>query len=286
MKKIWIVGGRGLLGSTLSTLCTSKNLDHISTASDQVDIRQLDQINQFVKDHPFTHIINCVAYTDLEKAEVDPDTAFQINAIGPESLARVAKQIGAKLIHISTDYVMGGRTDRPFAEHEATGDHLLNVYAKTKWEGEVRAQQVDPSVCIIRTSWLFGKTGKNFISSLLGWMQQHTSLKVVVDQINRPTFALDLSNAILSVLDQSGLFHFANSGEASRYEIAQKMKSLAEKLSIPLACKQIIPVTSDQFPTRAKRPAYSSLCTKKIEQVLGAPPRSWELALQEFLHGV
>jgi dTDP-4-dehydrorhamnose reductase len=142
-------------------------------------------------------------------------------------------------------------------------------YARAKYEGENNLLEVYPSACILRSSWVFGKGGKNFISSIFQKMQEAVLVKVISDQRGRPTFVEDLATTILELLNHSGIYHFANAGEASRFEIAQEIHEKALGLHIPLACREIVPVLSDTFPTPAKRPSYSVLDTKKIELILG-----------------
>lgn len=282
--KLWITGAKGLVGSTLIRLCQNKGIEYVATARDQVDISQLSQVKKFIhsrEGQDITHIVNCAAFTEVDRAETEKDLAFQINAIGPENLGLAAKEINAKLIHISTDYIFAGDQEKPYLETDSASP--LSVYGSTKWEGEKRLLDVLPSACIIRTSWVFGSGGKNFISSILGRMKTDTTLKVVSDQVNRPTLAYDLAEAVLALLCHSGIYHFANSGAISRYAIAQKIFSWAKARNIDLSCQEITPVPATTFPTPAKRPLRSVLSTDKITTSLGIIPRSWETALEEHL---
>ena len=280
--KLWILGAHGFLGSALCALCTEKQINFVATGKEEADITDLEHLRKFFKMHNVTHIINCAAYTDVDGAEKHSEQALLVNALGPKNIGIIAHENGLKIIHISTDYVFDGSLERPYTELDPC-QPVDNIYAKTKWEGEKNLSHVCPSACIIRTSWLFGKGGKNFISSVFQKMKKEPSLKVVSDQRGRPTFAPDLALAILELLESTGIYHFANAGEVSRFEIATEIKKKAEELNIPLSCKEIIPTTSDLFPTPAKRPGYSVLNTKKIESVLSHPPRRWTEALSEYL---
>lgn len=282
--KLWILGKKGLLGSTLHALCQTKKISSIATSREEADISHLEHLKRFL-DHSeakeITHIINCAAYTDVDRAEKEKEIAYQVNALGPENIGLVAQKIGAKVVHISTDYVFDGSLGRPYTETDQC--FPLSVYGKTKWEGENNLLAISPSACIIRVSWLFGNGGKNFISSVLQKLKTESSLSVVSDQRGRATFTPDLAEVILELLCHSGIYHFANQGEVSRFDIAKNIYEKAKALAIPMACQNLSPTPSHTFPTPAKRPSYSVLNTKKIETLLGESPRSWETALQDYL---
>lgn len=285
--KLWIVGVKGMLGSALHSLCQDRLIENVGTTHDEVDITRLDQIKKFAHSKAaegITHIVNCAGYTDVDRAEKEADLAHAINAIGPENIGTVANSLKLPVIHISTDYVFGGKEDRPYVETDPCNP--ISIYGKTKWEGENYLLDVCPSACILRSSWLFGEQGKNFISSMFKKMKKEKELRVVSDQKGRPTFVGDLSEAILAMLCHSGIYHFANEGAVSRFQMAEKMLHEALDLKIPIICKSLVPVTSDIFPTLAKRPAYSVLDTSKISSVLGDPPRHWESGLKEYLKHV
>lgn len=280
--KLWIVGSKGLLGRSLIQKCNDKNIEFVDTSHEDVDITHLDQLKKFSDETlSITHIINCAAFTNVDNAEKEPELAHAVNAIGPENIGIVAQRIGARAIHISTDYVFNGKGKRPYLETDDC--EPIGVYGKTKLEGENNLLDVFPTACIIRSSWLFGNGGKNFISSILHRMRSDETLRVVSDQKGRPTLAVDLAEAVLSLLCHSGIFHFANYGEVSRFEMAQKIRERALSIDIPLVCREVLPVPTDFFPTPAKRPSYSVLSTNKIESLLGLRPRHWEEALVEYL---
>jgi dTDP-4-dehydrorhamnose reductase len=280
--KIWIAGGGGLLGKALSYLCEKQKLGCIATTHGQLDIADPEMVKRFVDKATPTHIVNCAAYTDVDGAEKNPEHAFEVNAEGAENLAHAAREINAKLVHVSTNFVFDGLKNAPYVETDAC--RPLGIYAKSKWEGEQRVLGVLPSACIIRTSWLFGKGGKNFISSLIGLLKKQQEMRIVEDQMASLTFCGDLAAAILSLICHSGVFHFANRGECSRYQIAEEIYKEIKARGIALACERIIPVPSSTFPAPAQRPAYSVLNTCKIEAVLGKSPRSWTEVLKEYLH--
>ena len=279
--KIWILGRDGLLGKELARQCDDQKIAKVATNREEADITDFKKLTQVAEKEKVTHIVNCAAYTDVDKAESQPEIAYQVNADGPEHLAIVARQCGARLIHISTDYVFDGQKRQPYGESDACKP--TGVYAHSKWVGENRLLEHFPSACILRTSWLFGKGGKNFISSLLSRFATNEEVRVVTDQTGRPTYCRDLAEAVLSLLCHSGIYHFANRGEASRFRIAEELLKKAQERGIKMACRTLIPVLSKEFPTPAPRPAYSVLATEKIERVLGKPPRPWTDVVDEYL---
>jgi dTDP-4-dehydrorhamnose reductase len=278
---IWVVAANGMLGSALLNFCHRQGLRAVGTARQEADLTHLPQlINQSEKIQP-THIVNCAAFTDVDGAEKDPYAAHAVNVEGAANLAKVAKHCKARLVHISTDYVFDGKKMTPYVEDDRCKP--INAYGLSKWEGERRVLEIFPQACILRTSWLFGQRGKNFISSILTWLQQKEELRVVMDQFGRPTYCQDLAEAIITLLDAEGIIHFANQGEKSRYQIAVDIMALAKAKGHVLKCQRIIPVSSSHFPTVAQRPMRTVLDTGKYTYMTNREPRPWDEVLNEFL---
>ena len=276
--KIWITGANGLVGKALQKLCLQEHLAYLATGH-EVDISSLSQVKQFFNSNPaITHIVNCAAYTSVDDAEKEPQVAYLSNTLGPENLGKLAHLAGIKLVHLSTDYVFDSEAPIPHSEMSILKP--VNVYAATKKDGEERLLAEFPHACIIRTSWVFGNGGKNFISSLLAKLQSNVKIAVVADQINRLTYAPDLAAAIINLLCHEGIYHFANTGLASRYDVAEKM---IEYLKDKAVCREVEKVLAVQFPTTASRPRYSILDTQKYENLIGITPRPWQNALQEYI---
>lgn len=268
----WITGAKGLLGSTLSAKC--KAALH---SGREVDIADLISVRTFVKKHPeITYIINAAAYSQVDGAEEYRAEAYRANVIGPENLAHVAEEIGAKLIHISTDYVFPGDLKRPLTEQDPT--RPCNYYGLTKLKGE---QRVLASSLVIRTSWIFGHGGKNFVAKLLQMLQTQKEIRLTNDHWGRPTYAPDLADALLQMRDLKGLFHYANSGIATKYEFGLAMREEALLLGLPVVTESILPVPGSTFPSPCARPIYSAFDTSKIEQHVTIRP--WREGLREFL---
>ena len=273
---VWVIGGQGLLGSALCSSLEKRGISFALTDRKEGDITSLEALKKKATEFIPTHIVNCAAYTQVDLAESEKELAYQINATGPQHLALVANEMGARLIHISTDYVFDGTSTRPLVETDVCAP--INVYGMSKWEGEKNVLKDADSACIIRTSWLFGKGGKNFLSTLVHRLKTKKEVQVVSDQINRPTYAPDLAEAIVKLLDVEGVYHFANGHPLSRVEMARDVLACGNVL-----CQSVIPVASDAFLCAAKRPLYTAMDTTKVTEVLGAPPRSWKEILTDYL---
>lgn len=277
--KLWVVGADGLLGSALK-----KHAD-LATGKKEVDISDLEALRLFAQNHPgITHIINAAAFSLVDLAETNRELAFKANVLGPENLGRLAAEIRAQMVHVSTDYVFSGDVHRPLKEEDPT--EPCNYYGWTKLEGEKRLLRTHPTACIVRTSWIFGFGGKNFVSKLLQlFLETDEEIQLTNDHWNRPTSASDLTSALLNLRNASGIFHFANEGIATKYEFGSAMREEAEALGFPITAKRIAAVPGSTFLSPAKRPVYSGFDTSKVEKYLGQPIRHWREALREYLKG-
>jgi len=266
----------------------------------EVDIGDLAAVEAQMATADVTHIINCAAYTAVDAAESDELAAQRVNGDGPKHLAAVAARAGASLLHISTDYVFDGRAREPYGEDAACAP--LGVYASSKRRGEIEVLETlrDPGasrrVYVLRTSWLFGEGGGSFVATMLRLMQEREQLRVVADQWGRPTYAPDLAEAVLRLLQldpahrrpaaTSGIYHFANHGATTWYEFALAILELGRQRGLRLATQVVAPITTSEYPVPAPRPGYSVLATDKIEAALGYHPRPWQEALQDYLKSV
>jgi dTDP-4-dehydrorhamnose reductase len=217
----------------------------------------------------------------VDKAEEDLKQAYLVNAMGPYHLGLAARRHEARVIHFSTDYVFEGTKNAPYEENDVCCP--LGAYGLSKLAGEMKLLEELEDACVIRTSWLFGHPGKNFVGTMLRLMSEREHLKVVADQVGRPTYCQDLAMITFNLLDQEGIFHFANSHETSWYLFAKEIHRQALELGFPLKVRSIEPISTAEYPTPAKRPGYSTLHTKKIEHLLGYPPRHWQDALRDYL---
>ena len=281
MKKIWICGGSGMLGSHLQRLLKRKKIAFTANDSKEVDITNLDAVSEFVRTQKISHIINCAAYTQVDQAETELKEAYLVNAIGPHNLGVAGRRHGARVLHFSTDYVFDGKMHTPYTEEHSCSP--ASAYGMSKLAGEIKLLDEHSHACIIRTSWLFGFPGKNFVETMLRLMKEKEQLRIVFDQIGRPTYCQDLAEAALELCDEEGVYHFANAFETSWFQFAKEIHRQAKELNFPLIVKKIEPIPSRDYPTPAKRPNYSVLNTKKVEGVLGRAPRAWQEALYDYL---
>ena len=272
--RIWIVGKEGLLARALARACAKRGLDFFATGQTEADVTRPETLEPFAAEA--THIINCAAYTNVDLAETESSRAYALNAEGPAHLAKAAR---GKLLHVSTDYVFDGKQDWPYGETDPC--RPLSVYGKSKREGEIKCLEAAPDACIVRTSWLFGVEGKNFLSSLLRLLQTQEEVKVAGDQIGSPTYVDDCAGTLLDLLGRSGIFHVTSGGALTRYEIAQEMRSAALKAGLPLQCQRL---AAAPFIAAAARPRYSVLALDKVEQTLGTSCRQWKEAIREHVN--
>ncbi len=278
--RVWVPGASGMLGKEVAGQLSLQNIDYLGTDKATADIT--GEVEIFLLREKITHIINCAAYTKVDQAETDRDAAYRINAAGVQNLGRLSKKYHLPIIHFSTDYVFDGQAAAPYEEGEKTNP--LNVYGLTKRAGEICLLEETPHACLIRTSWLFGLQGKNFVQTMLRLMCVKETLSIVSDQVGRPTFAKDLAFFAIKMLNQTGIYHFANSNETSWWAFAKEIHRAGLALGFPFTVKQIMPIPASEYPAPAKRPAYSVLSTGKIEKEFQFNPRTWQNALNEYLH--
>ncbi len=284
---VWLIGCKGMLGTEIARQLKNSNIDYIGTDID-VDITKLEVLEDFANKNPkIDWIINCSAYTAVDKAEDDKDFANLLNNIGPKNISSVAKKINAKMIHISTDYVFDGTGTTPYTEDMDVKP--IGVYGQTKADGEKSVIDSGCEYYIFRTAWLYGYDGKNFVYTMLKLMESKQELSVVSDQKGTPTFAGDLANCVIKTITSKnqipcGIYHCTDLGEITWYDFAceiYKQGKATGKLSNE--CK-INPCSTDEFPTKAKRPAYSVLSKEKIQQALGITLPMWNESLSVFMN--
>lgn len=267
-----ITGCNGQLGKELS----KKLPDAICADVDKLDITDERAVHNFVKENNIELIINCAAWTAVDKAEDEVELATKINVDGPRNLAKT----GAKIIHISTDYVFDGTAHRPYETDEKTNP--VSVYGKTKRAGEIAVLENSNCAVVIRTAWLYSAFGNNFVKTMRKLGNEKDVINVVADQIGTPTFAADLADAIVQIIPQmkpenSGVYHFTNEGVCSWYDFAVEILDLSG-----IKCV-VNPIKSNQYPTRAVRPFYSVLDKDKIKEVFGIKISHWKDSLKKAL---
>lgn len=286
MTRILLTGAAGQVGQELQQTLLPLG-EVIAVARDQVDFSHADAVRQVVASiHPDV-IVNAAAYTAVDKAESELELANLVNGTTPGILAEVAQQQGAGLIHISTDYVFDGSQSTPYRETDST--HPLGAYGRSKLLGEEAIRANCPLHMIVRTAWVYGAKGKvNFVKTMLRLGADREELRVVADQIGSPTWALDLATAIAQLIpqltpDNAGIYHYTNSGVCSWYDFAIAIFEEAAALGLPLKIQRVIPITTAEYPTPARRPAFSVLSLQKTSQLLGSPPPYWRQSLRKML---
>ncbi|HSX12683.1 MAG TPA: dTDP-4-dehydrorhamnose reductase [Rhabdochlamydiaceae bacterium] len=279
---IWILGSDGLLGKSMQLCLKQRQIPFFATNRMQADITQLELLKDIAQKQRPTHIINCAAYNHVDQAEKEPAQAYAVNAQGPENLGRLSAAFGIKIVHVSTDYVFDGEKKSPYLETDLCAPK--NVYGASKREGEKKLLAVAPGACVVRTSWLFGKGGINFISKLPQLFLTHEELEVDAKHISRPTFCFDLAEALVEFLSKSGIFHYAGSLSVSRFQVAEQILKIGNALGLPFKCRAIKPLHNPTF--NALRPLYSVLDISYIESMLKSRPRPLEETLKELLKDV
>ena len=275
--KILVTGANGQLGQELVRLPARSDLEIIGLARAELDITDLAQCRNVMHSHKPDAVIHCAAYTKVDQAESEPDEAYRVNAYGTRNAAVAAEEIGAKFVYISTDYVFDGRADRPYREYDRTDPQ--SVYGRSKLAGEQLVQSLYSRYFIVRTSWVYGKYGSNFVKTMLKLAEERDHLKVVHDQIGSPTYTRDLAHFLLELAqtDYYGIYHASNSGVCSWYEFA---KAIFEEQGLNV---QVEPCTTADFPRPAPRPAYSVLDHAAIRIHGLRPLRPWREALRHYL---
>lgn len=280
MKKILVTGAHGQLGSEIKELAGHyPNFDFIFTDIADFPLDKTEEIiANFHRIQPDI-VINCAAYTAVDKAEQDQATANAINHLAIDTLAGLCHKSGAKLIHVSTDYVFDGTS--PLAYKEDDIPNPKSVYGATKLAGEIACSQKCPESIIIRTAWVYSEFGNNFVKTMLRLMTERETLGVVNDQIGSPTYAADLAQVILTILDsgkwEPGIYHYSNAGEISWFDFAMDIKEMAQK-----TC-EIKGIPASSYPTPAERPAYSLLDKSKIKAVYGIEPLDYKISLKTMM---
>lgn len=278
--RVLVLGARGMLGKDLVPLLSRNHEVSCKDIQDfDITIRQavLDQIGSCRPDW----VINAAAYTDVDGCESKAELAFAVNAEGARNVALGCARAGCGMIHLSTDYVFDGESRTPYPP-EGISPNPRNVYGASKLQGEQYVQESLEEHLILRTAWMYGKYGKNFVDTIVRLGKEKEELRVVNDQRGSPTFTRDLSEAILRILDKKarGIVHVTNSGECTWFDFARRILELA----VPGRRVRVIPISAKELARPAARPAYSVLDCSRYESITGSKMRHWEEALKEYLN--
>ncbi len=277
MANILVTGANGQLGSELRKIGFTALDEVFFTDVAELDITSYEAVAKFVEEHDIDTIINCAAYTAVDKAEDEPELAAKINTEAVANLAKVANKQDCLLIHVSTDYVFNGMGEKPYTEKN--NPCPVSVYGKTKLAGEEAIKKSGCLHIIIRTAWLYSTFGNNFVKTILRLAGERPELTVVSDQVGSPTYAEDLARAIVTIMEDDnrgmceGIYHFSDEGVCSWYDFACEIVRISG-----LPC-QVKPVTTAEYPTKTRRPAYSVLDKTKIKQTFGVSVPHWQESL-------
>lgn len=284
MKNILITGGNGQLGQAIKKVTADyPGFNFIYTDFNELDITSEEAVRDFFAQQEIHACVNCAAYTAVDKAESDEDFAFKLNFEAVMNLATICSEYNTQLVHISTDYVFNGQQNVPYTETDDASPN--SIYGSSKLRGEGAAVGSNPTTIVLRTSWLYSEFGVNFVKRMRELMQEKESLNVVFDQTGTPTYAVDLAKTILTVLtkvwdvpgEYGGVYHYSNEGVTSWYDFAVAIRELTN------ASCTVAPITSDKYPTPAKRPAYSVLNKEKIKETFGIQIPHWKESLKECI---
>ena len=283
--RVLITGLNGQLGSEIKELYSKyDNIECVFKDLPEFDIYDADSVNSFIMDQDINAVINCAAYTDVDKAEENVEIAERVNSIGVYNLVEALDKINGKLIHISTDYVFDGTNSQPYKESDPVCP--IGVYGKTKRAGELAVINSKIDAIVIRTSWLYSTFGNNFLKTMLRLGKDKESINIISDQVGTPTYARDLAKVCLEILSSSNkeninrngkIYHYSNEGVASWYDFAKLIMEMGE-----LSCT-VNPIPTNDYPTLAKRPLYSVLNKKKIKADFKIEIPNWKESLKECI---
>lgn len=278
--KVLVTGSNGQLGSSIKSLALNfPKIEFIYTDIDDLDLTNKADLNNYFKDNKFDYLVNCAGYTAVDRAEEEPEKARLVNVTAVENIVEQSNLNNIILIHISTDYVFGGKNFRPYTEEDMPDP--LSIYAITKRDAETHVIKNCNNGIILRTSWLYSEYGKNFLKTILALADKNSELRIIADQIGTPTYAGDLSRAILEIINQNfkttSLFNFSNQGVASWYDFANGIVQVSGKDCL------VTPISTEEYPLPAARPFYSVMDKRKFTTTFNYKIPHWTDSLQKCL---
>jgi dTDP-4-dehydrorhamnose reductase len=281
--RVLVTGATGQLGSEVATGFGRSGHEVIAPARRELDFSYPEQVAESVRDLQADWVINCAAYTQVDKAESDAQQAIIVNRDSPEQLARAVADYGGRMLQVSTDFIFDGAQHRPYSETDPPNP--LGIYGRSKLEGEQAVQRVLPDAVVLRTAWVYGVYGHNFVKTMLRMATAGKPLRVVNDQVGTPTWATDIAATIAALVagGATGVFNFTNAGETSWHGFASAILDEGAKTGFDINTETVVPIPTSDYPTPATRPAYSVLNTEKIRPLLPGPIPDWRDSLKKML---
>lgn len=276
--KVLVTGAKGQLGHDVVNELTMRGHEAIGVDIEEMDITDIESVSRVLKETAPDAVVHCAAYTAVDAAEDNIDLCRRVNAYGTENIAKVCGELDCKLMYISTDYVFDGQGERPWEPDDKRNP--LNVYGQTKYEGELAVEKYVCKYFTVRIAWVFGVNGKNFIKTMLNLGKTHDRITVVDDQVGSPTYTYDLARLLVDMIetDRYGRYHATNEGLCSWYEFA---KEIFRQAGMPV---EVLPVSSAEYPAKAKRPSNSRMSKAKLTQNGFTPLPPWQDALARYLN--
>ena len=281
--RVLVTGGTGQLGHEVARDFGLQGHEVFAPDRKQMDLENPEEVAAVVRAYAADWVINCAAYTQVDKAESEPDKAFTVNRDSPAALAKSVADYGGRLLHVSTDFIFDGAKTTPYSEHDKANP--LGVYGQSKLEGELAVLDALPGATVLRTAWVYGIYGNNFVKTMLRVAASGKPLRVVHDQIGSPTWTTDISAAILALVGKgaTGVFNYTSAGETNWHGFATAILEQAAILGFDIKTEIVEPIPTSEYPTPASRPAYSVLDTSKIENCLGLSIPQWRDSLNNML---
>jgi dTDP-4-dehydrorhamnose reductase len=281
--KVLVTGAAGQLGRETVLALQQRGVEVQGVTRADVDFSVPEAVERYFATRQADWVIHCAAYTQVDKAEAEAELAYRVNRDSAAALARAVNQRDGRLLHVSTDFIFSGHHSRPYREQDAAAP--LGVYGDSKWQGEQQVMAELETALIVRTGWVYGVHGHNFVKTMLHLGAQRDELRVVDDQVGTPSATADIVRALLALVgaDVAGIYHFSNEGVASWYDFAVAILARARQLGWPLKVGQVIPIPTEDYPTAATRPGYSVLSKEKIRGLLDYPIPHWTESLEAML---
>jgi len=281
--KYLVTGAAGQLGREITKLLEGERNQVVAIDRAELDFSLPEKVTEGIAQERADWVINCAAYTQVDSAEQERDAAFLVNRDSALAVAEGVKSYGGRLLQISTDFIFDGRQSTPYREEDKANP--LSVYGQSKWEGENALRQAMPDAAILRTAWVYGEHGNNFVKTMLRLAAEREEFGVVDDQVGTPSWTADIARAIraLTAADAFGIYHFTNEGVASWYDFACEILNSARELGYPVRTKRVKPIPTSDYPTPAARPAYSVLSKRKIRGLLDYDIPHWRKSLNAML---